>query len=437
MSGRTGQIERELAESTELAVAERDFEAAAVYRNRLMAARALLERQRLSLTAMGTLDVVAVAVEETDANAQVLQVRDGVEVARHSFYLKNPGCCEETEVLEAFVLQYYGSEVAIPPQVVVPRLTTIVRALSDTLTKRRGAPVVVRLADRGERREICDRAHRWALLALDQDRLKVERRHRRRTEGLAGLQAHLGMTTLPSRIECFDVSNLGPTHTVASMVVFEDGRPRKAHYRHFKIRKAQQDDYASMRELLSRRVAQYRATRRMSTYARRYDESFASLPTLVVIDGGVGQLSVTLPILAELRGLGSTVISLAKRREEVFIPGRALSLLLPRDSPPLQLLQAVRNEAHRFAIEFHRRHRERQLTRSFLDDIPRIGEVRKHAILSYFGTPERILTAAREDFEAVPGLQPKVARDVYEYVQDLDKTALTDTVDWATEYNVA
>jgi excinuclease ABC subunit C len=407
----------------ELAAAECDFEAAAVYRNRLEAARALLERQRRSLRAMGTLDVVAVAVEEANANAQVFQVRDGVVAARQSFYLRNPDRCGEAEVLKAFVLQYYGSGVEIPLQVVVPRRMVIVRALSDTLTRRCGVPVDVRVAERGERRKICERAHRRAVRALDQGRLKAEQRHLRRTEGMAGLKTYLGMVTLPSRIECFDISNLGPTHTVASMVVFEDGRPRKNHYRHFKIRKAEQDDYASMRELLSRRVAQYRATSGMSPNAKRYDESFASLPTLVVIDGGVGQLSVTLPILAELRGLGSTVISLAKRREEVFIPDRALPLLLPRESPPLQMLQAVRNEAHRFAIEFHRRHRERRLTRSFLDDIPRIGEVRKQAILSHFGTPERILAAAQEDFEAVPGLQPKVARDVYAYVQDLDKTA--------------
>jgi excinuclease ABC subunit C len=420
-----------------LAAAEHDFEAAAVYRDRLEAARALLERQRMSLAAMGALDVIAVAVEEADANAQVFQVRDGMVVARRSFYLRNPGSCGEDEVLEAFVVQYYGDDVAIPPQVVVPRTTSTVRRLADVLTRRRGAPVEVRVAERGEKRRISERAHRKALLALDQDRLKVERRQRRRSEGLTGLKQHLRMASLPTRIECFDISNLGPADTVASMVVFEDGLPKKEHYRHFKIRKAEQDDYASMREVLSRRVAQYRITRGMSRYARYYDESFSALPTLVVIDGGIGQLSVSLPILAELRGLGSTVVSLAKRIEEVFVPDWPLPLLLPHESPPLQLLQQVRDEAHRFAIEFHRRHRESRLTKSFLDDIPRIGEIRKQAILAHFGTPERVLSASREEIEAVPGLQPKVARDVYKHLREIDVSTLADTGSWPTEYNVS
>jgi excinuclease ABC subunit C len=420
LSGRYRQLERELEQSMKLAAADQEFEAAAQFRNRLRAVRSLLERQRISNEAVGTLDAIAVAAEETDANAQVFQVRDGVLADRQSFYLENAGARDEADVLEEFVLQYYASALSIPPQVIVPRGTPNLALLEEALTDRRGSPVEVRPAERGDKRRIAELAERNARLALDQDRLRSERRRSRRIDALEGLQQELGKPTLPMRIECFDISNLGETHTVASMVVFEGGAPKKSDYRRFRVRDAAQDDFAAMREVLGRRVAQFRAQREISPHEKEHDASFAALPALVVIDGGKGQLSAGLPQLAELRELGTTVVSLAKRIEEVFVPGRPAPILMPHDSAPLQLLQRVRDEAHRFAIEHHRGRRDKAMTRSVLDDMPGVGPTRKRALIAHFGTPERVLAASREELEAVPGLPGKVARDIHQHLHRVD-----------------
>jgi excinuclease ABC subunit C len=221
------------------------------------------------------------------------------------------------------------------------------------------------------------------------------------------------------RIECFDISNLGETHTVASMVVFEGAAPKKSDYRRFGVRDVAQDDFAAMNEVLSRRMAQYVAHRERSPHEKDYDASFAAVPALVVIDGGRGQLSAGLAALQPFRDIGVTVVSLAKRIEEVFVPGEPAPLLLAHDSPALQLLQRVRDEAHRFAIEFHRGRRDKAMTRSVLDEVPGIGPARKRKLLQHFGTPERFLQATREELEAVPGVPGKVARDLYEYVHKI------------------
>ncbi|MBA3299711.1 MAG: excinuclease ABC subunit UvrC [Thermoleophilaceae bacterium] len=420
LSGRYRQIERELEEGMKLAAADQEFEVAAQLRNRLKAIRSLLERQRITNEAVGTLDAIAVAGEETDANAQVFQVRDGVLADRQSFYLENAAAREESEVLEEFVLQYYASALSIPPQVIVSRTTERTAVLEEALSERRGAPVEVRPAERGDKRRIFELAERNARLAIDQDRLRSERRRTHRIEALDGLQRALGMAQIPMRIECFDISNLGETHTVASMVAFEGGAPKKSDYRRFRIREAAQDDFAAMAEVLARRTGQFRAQKELSPHEKEFDASFAALPALIVIDGGKGQLSSGLAELKELRDLGTMVISLAKQLEEVFLPGRPAPLVLPQESAPLQLLQRVRDEAHRFAIEFHRGRRDRAMTGSVLDDLPGVGAVRKRAILRHFGTPERFLAASREELEAVPGLPGKVAREIHGNVHRVD-----------------
>jgi excinuclease ABC subunit C len=419
LSGRYRQIERDIEQQMHDAAAAQEFEQAAMYRNRLKAVRHLLERQRISNSAVGTLDAIAVASEDTDANAQVFQIRDGVLADRQSFYLENPARRDESEVAEEFVLQYYATSPAIPPQVLVPDSVTHFDAIEEALSERRGAAVELRHPERGDKRRIFELAQRNARLALDQDRLRSEHRRVQRIEALEMLQRELGMDQLPMRIECFDISNLGETHTVASMVVFEGAAPKKSDYRRFAIREAAQDDFAAMNEVLSRRMAQYIAHRERSPHEKSYDPSFASLPSLIVIDGGRGQLSSGLKALEPFTDLGVTVISLAKRIEEVFVPGRSAPLVLPHDTPALQLLQRVRDEAHRFAIDFHRGRRDKAMTRSVLDDLPGVGPARKRLLLSHFGSPERFLQATREELEAVPGVPGKVARDVYEYVHKI------------------
>src|SRR5215211_2513420 len=419
LSGRYRHIERELERAMKQAADLQEFEQAALYRNRLKAVRSLLERQRVANEAVGTLDAIAVASEEEDANAQVFQVRDGVLADRQSFYLENAARRDEAEVAEEFVLQYYATALSTPPQVIVQRSVGRSEMLAEALTERRGGPVEVRHAERGDKRRILELAERNARLALDQDRLRSERRRSQRIEALDGLQRAVGMEQIPMRIECFDISNLMGHHTAASMVVFEGGAPEKSDYRRFAIRESVQDDFAAMAEVLSRRMAQYVKQRERSPHDKEYDDSFASLPALIVIDGGRGQLSAGLRALGEFRDLGVTVVSLAKRIEEVFLPGRRDPLRLAHDTVELQLLQRVRDEAHRFAIDFHRGKRDKAMTHSVLDELPGVGPARKRSILQHFGSPERFLRASREELEAVPGLPGKVARDIHAYVNKI------------------
>lgn len=416
LSGRYRQIEKALEIGMKNASRDQEFEQAAQYRNKLRAVRSLLERQRISNETVGTLDAIAIAAEGTDANAQVFQVRDGVLADRQSFYLENEGERSEAEVAEEFALQYYSSAIAVPPLVVVQRDVQNTGAMAEALAERRGAAVEVRHAERGDKRRILELAERNARLALDQDRLRSEHRRSRRIQALDGLQQAFGLDTIPMRIECFDISHVMGSHTVASMVVFEGGAPKKSDYRRFGVRDSVQDDFAAMSEVLGRRMAQFVSHRDRSPHEKDFDQSFASVPSVIVIDGGKGQLSAGLKELTEFRDLGVTVISLAKRIEEVFIPGRRAPLILDHHTPELQLLQRVRDEAHRFAIEFHRDRRDKAMTRSVLDDLPGVGPSRKRSILAHFGSPERFLDASEEELAAVPGLPGKVARDVYAYV---------------------
>jgi excinuclease ABC subunit C len=334
---------------------------------------------------------------------------------RESFYLSNETERGVAEVAEEFMLQYYGGHMSIPALLVVQRELAEHPALADALASRRGGPVELRAAERGSKRRILELAERNARLALDQERLRSERRRQGRAEALEGLQRALGLDVPPIRIECFDVSNLAGTHTVASMVVFEGGAPNKADYRRFTIRtlKGASDDYAAIAEVLSRRFAQWERQAEVSPHDPAYDGSFAALPNVVVIDGGKGQLAAGLGPLRGFRDRGVAVVSLAKRIEEVFLPGRRSPLVLDHSSPELQLLQRVRDEAHRFAITHHRSRRDRAMTSSLLDELPGVGPARKRALLAHFGSPEAIVAASREELQAVPGLPAKVARELH------------------------
>jgi excinuclease ABC subunit C len=274
--------------------------------------------------------------------------------------------------------------------------------------------------------------------------LRSERRRQQRVEALDGLQSALGLDTIPLRIECFDISTLMGTNTVASMVVFEGGAPKKSDYRRFKIRGdfaapepdaeprangggngaftiGQPDDFAAMEEVLSRRLAQWERQHDLSPHDKDYDPSFAALPNVVVIDGGRGQLSAGLRALQAFRDRGVYVISLAKRIEEVFTPGSLEPLRMAHDTVELQLLQRIRDEAHRFAITHHRIRRDRAMTASILDELPGVGPARKRALLKHFGSPDAILAASREELEAVPGIPGKLAREMY---RELHKTGV-------------
>ena len=424
LSGRYRSIERTLKDAMQAASDEQRFEDAARERNRLRAVRSLLERQRVANDSIGTLDAIAVAVEGPEANAQVFQVRDGVLSDRQSFYLDNEAEDGIPAVVEAFILQYYGSAMMIPPLLVVQPGVDDTAVLAEALAARRGTAVEIRAVQRGDKRRILELAERNARLALDQEKLRSERRRQQRVEALDGLQRALGLDAIPLRIECFDISNLMGTNAVASMVVFEGAAPKKSDYRRFKVRGGEDgipDDFAAMEEVLARRLARWEQQRDISPHDKEFDASFATLPNLIVIDGGRGQLSAGLRALGPFRERGVTVVALAKRIEELFIPGRAAPLALAHDTPELQLLQRVRDEAHRFAITHHRIRRDRAMTASILDGLTGVGPARKRALLQHFGSPDAILAASREELEAVPGVPGRLARDLY---RELHKTGV-------------
>jgi excinuclease ABC subunit C len=421
LSGRYKEIEQRLEFEMRLAAAEQRFEDAARERNRLSAIRSLLERQRVAHEGAGSFDAIAVAEGDGEANAQVFQVRDGVLSDRQSFYLDNATDSSIADIAEAFILQYYASAMSVPPMIVVQRELDDTDAIQQALSARRETRVEVRAAERGDKRRILELAERNARLAIDQEKLRSERRRQQRVEALDGLQQALGLDVIPLRIECFDISTLMGTNTVASMVVFEGGAPKKSDYRRFRVRTVGDasdfdygpDDFAAMEEILGRRVSQWERQRDFSPHDKDYDPSFATLPNVIVIDGGKGQLAAGMRALEPFRERGVTIISLAKRIEEVFFPGRADPLVLAHDTPELQLLQRVRDEAHRFAITHHRIRRDRAMTASVLDELPGVGPARKRALLAHFGSPDAILAASREELEAVPGVPGKLAREMY------------------------
>ncbi len=409
LSGRYRGLERELeAQMTDAAAAQR-FEDAALYRNRLNAVRHLMEPQLATSESMGSVDVIGIAVDDDGeaANIQVLQVRDGVLGDRQSFFVDAAGATDTSTLVEQFVLEYYALGLAIPPLVVVPQGvdTNSIEAL---LAERRQSGVEVRASERGEKRRMQEMAERNARLALDQDRARAARTRERRTSALGDLQERLGLDAPPLRIECFDISNLGATYAVASMAVMIGAAPANAHYRSFTMRtEGGPDDFARMEEAIGRRMARLAA--------EDEDVSLGARPSLVVIDGGKGQLAAAQRAM-QAAGVDVPMVSLAKRIEEVFVPGRSEPILMPEDSAGLRLLQQLRDEAHRFALRHHRGRRGKGMTASAMDSLPGIGPARRRAILLHFGSSERFMTASREEMEAVRGLPPKVARDLYEHL---------------------
>jgi excinuclease ABC subunit C len=410
LSGQTQPILRELERQMQEAAAEERFEDAARYRNRLYAIRHLAERQAADRRSVGTVDVIGIAIDGQRAAVQIFPLRDGKLVDRYGFHLENVHGQDAATVLEAFVLEYYGSAPSVPPQLVVPPGSGDTAALEQFLSERRGSRVEVRMPERGEKKRLQELATQNAQLALESDAIQAEQKRLRRIEALEELREALNLESLPIRIECYDISNIQAESPVGSMVAFQDAVPKKAHYRKFGVRKleAGPDDFAAIEEVVSRRFA-----RLGDAASDDYDESFAAVPNLVVIDGGKGQLSAALAAMQAYDLPRVAVVSLAKRAEEVFVPGRSEPIVLPRESAGLQLLQRVRDEAHRFALGFHRQRRETRARGSIFDDLQGVGPARRRALLRHFGSAERLLEATQEELEGVPGVPAKTARSIY------------------------
>jgi excinuclease ABC subunit C len=409
LSGETRPVLRNLERKMKEAGDAERFEEAARYRNRLFAVRHLAERQAADRRDVGTVDVIGIASEGDRAAAQVFPLRDGKLIDRYAFHLENVTDRDQATLLEAFCLEYYGSAPSVPPEIVIPSDSGDTSALAEFLSERRGSRVEVRAPQRGEKRRLQELATQNARVALESDAEASERTRLRRVEALEELREALNLESLPIRIECFDVSNIQTSSPVGSMVVVEDAVPKKAHYRKFGIRRQEgQDDYAAIAEVISRRFARLR-----DVTADDYDEGFAKEPNLVVIDGGKGQLAAALAAMQAYDLPRVAVIALAKREEEVFVPDRPDPIVLDRHSAGLQLLQRVRDEAHRFALGFHRQRRDQEARESIFDTLQGVGPARRRALLRHFGSAERFLAASQEELEGVPELPAKTARAIY------------------------
>jgi excinuclease ABC subunit C len=405
LGGEVKPIQRELERKMRDAAAEERFEDAARYRNRLYAVQHLVERQAVERRSVGTVDVIGFAAEGDRAVVQIFPLRGGKMIDRHSFHLENVGGQDVTTVLESFCLEYYGSAPSVPPQIVVPRDAGDLTALAQFLSERRGARVEVRTAERGEKRRLQQLADENARHALQSEQAQAEQKRARRVEALEELREALNLESLPLRIECYDVSTAMGQDNVGSMVVFQDGLPKKAHYRKFGIRGQEgMDDFSAIAEMIRRRFARMEAGT---------DDSFAATPNLVVVDGGKGQLSAAIAAMQAFDLPRVAVIALAKRIEEVFVPGRPDPIVLARHDPGLQLLQRIRDEAHRFALGFHRQRRDARGFASIFDELEGVGPARRRALLHHFGSVESMLAASQEELEGVPGVPAKTARRIY------------------------
>jgi excinuclease ABC subunit C len=411
LSGDVKPIQRELERKMQEAAGEERFEDAARYRNRLHAVQHLVERQSVERQSVGNVDVIGFAVEGDRAVVQIFPLRGGKMIDRYSFHLENVGGQDLNTVLESFCLEYYGSVPSVPPQIVVPRDAGDLSALAEFLSEKRGARVEVRSAERGEKRRLQQLADENARHALVTEQAATDQKRARRVEALEELREALNLESLPLRIECYDISHAMGQDPVGSMVVFQDAVPRKADYRKFGIKTAgdDADDFAAMAEVISRRFA-----RLSDGTGETHDASFASTPNLVVIDGGKGQLSAALAAMQAYDLPRVAVIALAKRIEEVYVPGGPDPIVLSRHNPGLQLLQRVRDEAHRFALDFHRQRRDARGFASIFDDLEGVGPARRRALLNHFGSVDEMLGATQEELEGVPGVPAKTARRIYE-----------------------
>ncbi len=408
LEGRQREVAVELERAMRAAASDLDYERAARLRNSLDAVRAVLERQRIVSDRPLDLDVVGLEREETIAGASVLLIREGRIVGANEFVLDKGLDVAEDELVEGFLLRYYGSASQVPREVALAVLPESAEALGEWLSGLRGTRVRVTAPRRGEKRGLTELATTNARHALARYRHRTRYDEERLNRALLELESALALPAPPLRIECYDISTLHGRHSVGSMVVFTGGRADRSAYRRFKVRmeSAEANDVSMLAEVLRRRFAREAAG----------DTRFASRPDLIIIDGGRPQLTAALTVMRELE-VSAPVVALAKREEELLVPGWDEAVMLPAGSPSLYLVKRIRDEAHRFALEYHRELRGRAMTASALDGIPGVGPKRKKALLKAFGSVKRLQTASVDEIAAVPGVPRELAADIVEAVR--------------------
>jgi excinuclease ABC subunit C len=415
LQGKADEVVSDLEARMQDASERWDFEQAALYRDQLGAIERVIERQKIVSAAMADQDVIAFARADGDACVQVFFIRHGRLIGREYFVLDGTAEEEEPDVVASFVKQFYDEAAYVPPEILLPNEIDEALVIQDWLRSRRGNKVLLKVPRRGHKRDLVEMAAENAAETLSHLRAQWLVDEGKQAQAVAELQEHLDLEQPPNRIECYDISTTQGMATTGSMVVFVKGVPRKSDYRRFRIRTVDgTDDYASMREMLRRRfrhVTEPESETPRSPGAK--ESSWRLLPDLLVVDGGKGQLNVALEVLEEF-GLRDQVpaVGLAKQEEEIYLPGRSEPVRLPRSSEGLFLMQRVRDEAHRFAVTYHRKLRGKQTIISQLDGVPGIGPKRRSALLKQFGSVEAIRAASVEELAAVPSMTRKAAEQL-------------------------
>jgi excinuclease ABC subunit C len=394
MEGRSDQLVRELRGRMEAAATRLDFENAARYRDQLHSIERIADRQKVLVHGRDDQDIVAYARNGSDVYVEVAYIRQGKMVGHDGHPLDGAADAAEPELLRGFLLQYYSSATHVPRTVILPGSVEEPELITGWLSQKRGGPVAFEIPQRGRKRALVTQLSETATQELQQQRIQTDYDRSRTEPMLAALAEALDLETTPKRIECYDISNIQGDSAVGSMVVFEDGRPRNDHYRHFRIKYVPgPNDFAMLQEVLRRRLERLESAQRREDAEVVGDRSFTSRPDLILIDGGRGQLSAALEVLEEAGFADIPTFALAKEREEIFAPDRVDPIVQERNSPGMFLVQRIRDEAHRFAITHHRKVRARKALTSPLDSVEGIGPARKRALLRHFGSVQAIRDA--------------------------------------------
>jgi excinuclease ABC subunit C len=416
LDGNTKPVLRRLEAAMRDAATRQDYEVAAKLRDQLDNVRKAIERQQMVSSKKEDMDVIGLAEDELEAAFQVFFVRGGRVTGRKGYIVDKVEDLDTAGLVSRFLERLY-TEADVPRQVLVPTEPDYRPLLERWMRQRSAGQVAIKAPQRGEKRALLLTVTENAQQQFARHRLKRSSDFAARARQLRELQDAIGMGEAPLRIECFDISNTGPSEAVGSMVVFEDGLPKRSDYRRFSMKwTSGPNDVAMMGEVIRRRFARF--ADEQAGVSRDKKGRFAYPPNLVVIDGGKGQLNRTVEVMDELGVQGVAVVSLAKRMEEVFLPGRAEAVRIPRGSEALYLLQSIRDEAHRFALTYHRLKRGKRMTRSALDGIPGLGEGRRKKLLKHFGSVKQIRAASLEDLSSVGGIPQTVAEAVYEALRD-------------------
>jgi excinuclease ABC subunit C len=413
LDGNTKPVVARLASQMKRASANQEYELAAKFRDQLDNVRKVIERQQLVSSDREDLDAVSLVEDDLEAAIQVFFVRRGRITGRKGFIVDKVEDIGTSELIARFLERLYADS-EVPKQVLVPVEISDKALIQSWLGELRNSKVVVRVPRRGEKRALLETVTENAKEAWAQHRLKRATDFAARARQLRELQEAIEMDDAPLRIECYDISNTGPTEAVGSMVVFEDGLPKRSDYRRFAIKQTSgPDDVAMMGEVIRRRFSRFFERQRAAGSKEGRARRFAYPPNLVVIDGGKGQLNRAVEVMEELGVEGVATVSLAKRMEEVFVPGRPDPVRIPRTSEALYLLQQIRDEAHRFALAYHRLKRGRRMTKSILDDVPGLGPARRKKLMNTFGSLKRMREAGIDELASVPGVPKPVAEALF------------------------